>query len=164
MNPNENISREGPAVPIQPPRPQESLLRRGDQSASKRKAGEPEIYLSWGGTVYGPAAPDDVRAGVRASYYDESTTFWHEGMDEWRPLGEFPENFAAKTSSRPGPRPGPGPKAESSAHREKKRGRSKPAKPPKPRAAVNYGLWIVLLFCLLAIGATVGIILLLMLV
>lgn len=141
------------------------MLRRPDQSAAKRKAGEPEIYLSWDGAVYGPAAPDDVRAGMRASYYDESTTFWHEGLDEWRSLAEFPENFAARNAGRPAPRTGPNPQGGGADARQKKRGLAKkPAKPPKPRAASNHGIWIVILFCLLAIGATVGVILLLMLI
>lgn len=152
------------SAPAQPLRPQNSLLRRSDYSAAKRRPGEPEIYLSWEGEVYGPAAPDDVRAGIRVSYYEEGTAFWHEGMIEWRPLEEFPDAFATQTQARPAPRPGPSPTIETIDAHGKPRGRAKKTKPPKPRTGSRHGLWIVLLFCFLAVGLTVGVILLLMLI
>lgn len=165
MNPEQQPSAEAESSsPVQPLRPQNSLLRRSDYSAAKRRPGEPEIYLSWEGEVYGPAAPEDVRAGIRVSYYEEGTTFWHEGMIEWLPLKEFPETFAAQTQKRPAPRPGPSPTAETVEPQAKSQSRAKKPKPLKPRAESRHGLWIVLVFCFLAVGLTVGVILLLMLI
>lgn len=163
MNPEQQPPAEPePSSPVQLLRPQNSLLRRGDSSAAKRRPGEPEIYLSWGGEVYGPAAPEDVRAGIKVAYYEAGTTFWHEGMAEWRPLKEFPETFAAPT--RPAPRPGPSPTTEANEPQGKSRGRAKKTKPPQPRKQSRHGLWVVIIFCLLAVGLTVGVILLMMLI
>ena len=98
------------------------------------------------------------------SYYEEGATFWHEGMIEWRPLEEFPEVFPTQNQARPAPRPGPAPTAGAIEPQGKSGGRPKKSKPPKPRTESRHGLWIVLVFCLLAVGVTVGVILLLMLI
>lgn len=31
-------------------------------------------------------------AGVRASSFEEGALYWHEGLDEWKPVREFPDS------------------------------------------------------------------------
>lgn len=72
-------------------RPPDELLPARGQKTSQRGKGETEIFLSWGGAIYGPARPDEVVAGVRTGWFDKETLFWFEGQPEWLPVGEFPD-------------------------------------------------------------------------
>ena len=72
-------------------RPPDNFLPAHAQNATRRAAGEPEIFLSWGGAIYGPARADEVAAGVRTSWFEKETLFWFEGQTEWRPVDEFPQ-------------------------------------------------------------------------
>ena len=49
-----------------------------------------KIYVSWNGEIYGPSKSEDIAAGIRAAWFEEGTLYWHEGLDQWRPLAEFP--------------------------------------------------------------------------
>jgi hypothetical protein len=71
-------------------RPPDDFLPTRAQNAQRSHAGEPEIFLSWGGAIYGPARAEEVTAGVRTSWFDKDTLFWVEGQTEWRPVDEFP--------------------------------------------------------------------------
>jgi hypothetical protein len=51
-----------------------------------------KIYLSWGGEIYGPAGAEEVLAGIRASWFESGALYWHEGLEEWRPLTDFPDS------------------------------------------------------------------------
>lgn len=59
------------------------------------RRGGPDVYVTWGGQIYGPASVDDVINGVRTAYFEADAMFWFEGRDEWRPVGELPVIFAA---------------------------------------------------------------------
>ena len=61
-----------------------------DAKSARGGNGEARIYLSWGGSIYGPARPDEVAAGVRTSWFDKDALFWFEGQPEWLPVKEFP--------------------------------------------------------------------------
>ena len=71
-------------------RPPDDFLPARAQNAQRTAAGEPEIFLSWGGAIYGPARADEVAAGGRTSWFERDTLFWFEGQTEWRPVDEFP--------------------------------------------------------------------------
>ena len=71
-------------------RPPDDFLPARAQNAPRPAAGEPEIFLSWGGAIYGPARADEVAAGVRTSWFEKETLFWFEGQTDWRPVDEFP--------------------------------------------------------------------------
>ena len=71
-------------------RPPDNFLPAHTQRTSRTAGAEPEIFLSWGGAIYGPARADEVTAGVRTSWFEKDTLFWFEGQTEWRPVDEFP--------------------------------------------------------------------------
>jgi hypothetical protein len=71
-------------------RPPDNFLPAHAQRTSRTSGDEPEIFLSWGGAIYGPARADEVTAGVRTSWFEKDTLFWFEGQTEWRPVDEFP--------------------------------------------------------------------------
>lgn len=71
-------------------RPPDELLPSRGQKTARSGNGETEIFLSWGGAIYGPARPDEVAAGVRTAWFDKETLFWFEGQSEWLPVSEFP--------------------------------------------------------------------------
>jgi hypothetical protein len=70
--------------------PPDDFLPARAQKNSRTAGGETEIFLTWGGAVYGPARADEITAGVRTSWFEEDTLFWFEGQTEWRPVEEFP--------------------------------------------------------------------------
>ena len=91
-----------PAGPTTPSlRPPDFLLPTPDQATSRRRHGEPEIYVSWGGKVYGPSGVDEVISGVRTSYFEEDALFWFEGRSEWRPVEELPDLVASEMPALP---------------------------------------------------------------
>lgn len=71
-------------------RPPDELLPSRAQQKARTGNGETEIFLSWGGAIYGPARPDEVTTGVRTAWFDKETLFWFEGQPEWLPVSEFP--------------------------------------------------------------------------
>jgi len=73
-----------------PVRPPDFLLPK---SAGKLAEGrQAKVYLSWGGEIYGPASTEEVLAGIRASWFEASALYWHEGLAEWTPLASFPDS------------------------------------------------------------------------
>lgn len=50
---------------------------------------QPAIFLSWDGEIYGPATEEEVKKGLRTSWFEEGTLYWHEGMGGWMPVAEF---------------------------------------------------------------------------
>lgn len=152
MNP-EQTQPESPKPGFRPP---DFLLPKAD-GPTRRRLGEPDIYLSWSGQVYGPAAVDDVITGIRTSWFEDDALFWFEGQTSWRPVAEFPDLatvITQKRNSLSAVPPGAG-AAKSDAPR-----RPLMPRPPKPQRDYR-GLGIVIMFVLLAIGLTVGILLLL---
>jgi hypothetical protein len=71
-------------------RPPENFLPAHAQRSARTEGGETEIFLTWGGAVYGPARAEEVTAGVRTAWFEKGTLFWFEGQTEWRPVEEFP--------------------------------------------------------------------------
>lgn len=148
---------------IQPP---EFLLPRPLQQRGTRS----KIYLSWGDQIYGPSTRDEVLAGLRASWFEEGALYWHEGLDEWKPVTEFPLS-AQEPAWTKKERPAAGgnlpdaPALPASAKRVPpgKRPSPGPAKTPA-RGLDGPGRVLVAGFILLAVLLTVGVILLLTLV
>ncbi len=154
MNPEEKQP-EPPKTGFRPP---DFLLPKAD-AASRRRHGEPGIYLSWGGEVYGPAAVGDVISGVRTSWFADDALFWFEGQTEWRPVAEFPDVAAQlpkKSAMLLTPKGAAG-KAAPNPDAPRR-----PAMPKAPKHRRDYrGLGIVIVFVLLAVGLTVGLLVLL---
>lgn len=123
------------------------------------------IFLTWGGEIYGPSSEEDVIAGVRTSSFDEEALYWHEGMKEWKPVYEF-ATPPSKQWQRVNPRnlptaprlPEQVPGANSRRRRPR---RSRTSKPASQRIG-NGGRAIFLGIVVLAVLLTVGILLLLM--
>ena len=155
-----------PAVTFRPP---DSVLPKLENAGTRRRLGEPDIYLSWGGEVYGPATVDDVVAGVRASWFEPDALYWFEGQSEWLPVSGFPE-IAPTLPARRNPPTSVQP-AEGGTHEDagagkgtgaSSRSQKRPKMPKAPKPKGDYrGIGIVLAFVLLAVGLTVGILLLL---
>jgi len=143
----------------------------GDRPLSGAGPTKGTIYLSWGGKVYGPSTRDEVMAGIRTAWFEHDALYWHEGLDQWKPVGEFPfsledtTKFAAD-SLRAGAVPA-APSLPAAAPEERRpRGNSRRSRGPRlgsqrPRGKSKT---IVFGFALLAVLLTVGILLLLMLV
>ncbi|MBJ7259609.1 MAG: hypothetical protein JHD33_08730 [Chthoniobacterales bacterium] len=124
------------------------------------------VYLSWGGEIYGPATAEDVSRGVRTSWFEEGALYWHEGLDEWKPVSAFvssAEKKAVDDLRRVKAADLPSAPTLPGTLREPRQGQARPhrARPAKPGAGK---LAMVLVFALLAVLLTVGILLLLMLV
>lgn len=71
-------------------RPPSELLPAHAQKAARTGNGDTDIFLSWGGAIYGPARAEEVAAGVRTAWFEQDTLFWFEGQAEWLPVSEFP--------------------------------------------------------------------------
>lgn len=82
-------------------RPPDFFLPKGDRAGTRRRSRGPEIYVAYGGQIYGPAEPGDVMAGVRSSFFEEGAVFWFEGMDEWKALAKLPELLDAEPVALP---------------------------------------------------------------
>lgn len=88
---------KGTAAALRPP---DFLLPQTERRPA-RSADEPEIYVAWGGQVYGPAGVEDVLSGVRTAYFGEEAMFWFEGRDEWRPVEELRECLRERNTRLP---------------------------------------------------------------
>lgn len=129
------------------------------------------IYLSWGGKVYGPSSRDEVMAGIRTAWFEHDALYWHEGLDQWKPVGEFPlSDEDAKQISAQGVKTGAAPAAPTSPaaapEDRRPRGNSRRTRGSRPGSTRigGKGRTIVFGFALLAVLLTVGILLLLTLV
>lgn len=129
--------------------------------------GNKRIFLSWGGQIYGPASAEEVTAGIRASSFEKETLFWHDGLEEWRPLLDFsPPGPVSASEVRPGRLRGSEPQIPGLPART---GRRKTRKKPRGSAPASRRLGrgnrlIFLGIALLAAMLMVGILLLLMLI
>ncbi|QWT19773.1 RDD family protein [Bacillus sp. NP157] len=67
-----------------------------------------QVWIGRDGERFGPYPEDDIRQGLRDGTYRTDELGWHEGMVDWRPLGElFPDDrpAAATFSAEPPPAP-----------------------------------------------------------
>jgi len=155
-------------------RPPDFLLPQAERGSSRRRAGEPEVYVSWGGQIYGPAGVDDVLTGVRTAYFEEDALFWFEGQPEWRPVDELEDLFAedeevelpvAATLHAPPSEPirptWPAARSSDGTSGRRRRRRARPARSSRSSRA---GRLIVLGAVLLAVLVTAGLLLLISLV
>ena len=160
-----------PKTPAMSLRPPDFLLPKAEGNPARVRPGNPKIYLSWGDEVYGPATVDEVMAGLRSSFYEPATVFWLEGRESWSPLAEFAvlaDEFSNRadvphpTGVRQEANPEPlSPDREQPRATRKKSAPARPSKPRKPPGGGSHGYWVVFAFVLLAVGLTVGILLLL---
>ena len=160
----------GPTPTLRPP---DFLLPQSERGAARRRTGEPEIYVSWGGQIYGPAGVDDVLTGVRTAYFEEDALFWFEGQSAWRPVDELEDLFAedevelpvAATRHEPPSEPiRPSWPASRSSGGNSGRKRRRRAKPASSSRSSRAGRLIVLGAVLLAVLITAGLLLLISLV
>lgn len=84
------LARTAPGQDPPPVRPPDFLLPKAAGKLAEGRQGK--IYLSWGGEIYGPASTEEVLAGIRACWFDSGALYWHEGLEHWKPLGEFPDS------------------------------------------------------------------------
>lgn len=160
-----------PGTPLAARRPPDFLLPKAESGAGRRRSGKPDVYVSWGGQIYGPSAVDEVINGVRTGYFGDDALFWFEGRDEWRPVAELPGLFEptgaeAPEAGPPLPRPKeairpqwPGPRkrsASSRGERRRSRGRGRGSRAARSKLV---GRLIVLLAVLLAVLITAGLLL-----
>lgn len=173
---------ENPPLPDTAPvppaiRPPDFLLSKADQTTGRpRRVGEPDIYVSWGGKIYGPAGVDDVITGVRTAYFGDDAVFWFEGRTDWRPVEELSGLFEGETTELPAkagpltPPPEPirphWPGTESSARssRGQRRRHNRKNRPSNSARRGRAGRLIVLGAVLLAVALTAGLLLLVSLV
>jgi hypothetical protein len=153
-------------------RPPDFLLPQADKPAARTRNGEPNVYVSWGEQVYGPAAVDDVLNGVRTSYFEEDALFWFEGREDWRPLAELSALFGDGSADLPrearhhpppseGIKPAwPGSRSRSSSTGEKRRRRSHRNRAAKPTRTQIGGRLVVIGVVLLGVLLTAGLLLL----
>lgn len=71
-------------------RPPDFLLPKASGKLAEGRHGK--IYLSWGGEIYGPASEEEILSGIRASWFESGALYWHEGLEEWKPLAGFPDS------------------------------------------------------------------------
>jgi hypothetical protein len=160
-------------TPLTAMRPPDFLLPKAENHSGRRQGGEPEIYVSWGGQIYGPAAVGEVINGVRTGYFEDDALFWFEGRNEWRPVEEFPNLFEPSAPHLASPLPPGTPTAEgirpawpgtrsrssSSSGRERRR-RNRKGGPGKSSRSTWGGRLIVIAAGLLAVLVTAGLLLL----
>lgn len=173
MTPENMPAPPAPKTPRSALRPPEFLLPQTDKSAARKRKGEPDVYVSWGGQIYGPTAVEDVINGVRTFYFEEDALFWLEGRDEWRPVSELPalfqESFAElPTAARLHPAPSegitpawPGARKRPSSTAGERRRRSRRSRPGKKSRTQIGGRLIVIAAVLLAVVFTAALLLLL---
>jgi hypothetical protein len=150
-------------------RPPDFLLPTAESTAARRRDGEPDIFVSWGGEVYGPAGPSEILAGIKASWFEPDATFWFEGQSTWQPLQDFPGIYqTAKPRISPTKdqesepetnTPSATDRPRSSSRRKKHRGARHGTESKSPAR-----WWIILGFVALGTLVTAGILLLLMLI
>ena len=125
------------------------------------------IFLSWAGEIYGPATPEEVANGIRTSWFEEDALYWHEGLDNWKPVYEFLPPDVQKTdwTIRRADSPASAPKlpAASRQNPSSKHERRRPRKSKQhSRKLDRRGRAIFLGIAVLAVLLTVGILILLM--
>jgi len=168
MTPENMPAPPAPKTPRCPLRPPDFLLPQADKSTARQRNGEPDVYVSWGGQIYGPTAADEVIKGVHTSYFEEDALFWFESRDEWRPVSELPELFEESTADlpaaarlHPAPSEGikpawPGARKRSSSSGERRRRRSHRNRATKATRAQIGGRLFVIAAVLLAVVLTAG--------
>ena len=128
------------------------------------------IYLSWGGKVYGPSSRDEVLTGIRTAWFEHDALYWHEGLDQWKPVGEFPfsaedaKQIAAQSVKTGAPAAPTLPAAAPEDRRPRGNSRRTRGSRPGSQRLGGKGRTIAFGFALLAVLLTVGILLLLTLV
>ena len=148
-----------------------NFLRAKTQHGRSEGARGPKssVYLSWGGQIYGPSSREDVIAGIRTSWFEEETLYWYEGLEEWKPVYEFPDSGATSEPKAwqkvmPADLPAapilPAKSGSENSARTRSR-RSRFSKPSSRRLGRN-GRVIFLAIAVLAVLLIVGILLLLM--
>jgi len=172
MTPENMPAPPAPKTPRSPLRPPDFLLPQADKMAAPKRSGEPDVYVSWGGQIYGPTAVEDVIKGVRTSYFEEDALFWFESRDEWRPVSELPALFEdpsadVPTAARLHPAPSegitpawPGARKRPSSAGERRRRRSHRNRAAKPTRAQVGGRLIVIAAVPLAVVLTAGLLVL----
>jgi hypothetical protein len=147
--------------------------------APSTENGETEIFLSWGGAIYGPARAEEVVTGLRTSWFDDDALFWFEGQPEWRPVDQFPglqggghQTLAGRRVGSPPdgapPLPPDGSRPGRSAARSTRRAGHRSGKSGSPRRRGGRGRsqktarGLIFGVVLLAVAATVALLFLLM--
>lgn len=173
MTPENMPAPPAPETPRSAVRPPDFLLPQADKSAARKRKGEPDVYVSWGGQIYGPTAIEDVIRGVRTSYFEEDALFWFENREEWRPVSELPGLFGETPSELPAaarlhPAPSeaikpawPGARTRPSSTAGERRRRSRRSRPGKKSRTQIGGRLIVIAAVLLAVVFTAALLLLL---
>jgi len=172
MTPRNMPAPPAPKTPHPALRAPDFLLPQADKSAARKRSGQPDVYVSWGGQIYGPTAAEDVIKGVRTSYFEEDALFWFESRDAWRPVSELPALFEESTADlptaarlHPSPSEGikpawPGARKRPSSSGERRRRRSHRGRAAKPTRAQIGGRLIVMAAVLLAVILTAGLLVL----
>lgn len=172
------MSRKPSSSASSPPafRPPDFLLPQFKGTPAHSSVSGPKIFLSWDGEIHGPTSTEEVIAGIRAASFADNVFYWFEGQREWQPLAEFSEAASKITASQSAPStafssnvPTLAAPTEAShetlRRRRRKRSSHRPSatskSPTKKSNTILRGFGIILIFALLAIGVTVGIILLL---
>jgi len=162
-----------PEAAVAPVRPPDFLLPTGAQGTQRIRTGETEIFLSWGGAIYGPAGAEEVLAGVRTAWFEPDTLFWFEGQAVWLPVEEFTRlvdgGHHTLAARRVGAAPDEAPPLPSAAratvprqsrgHRHRGRKNKPPRRHGRPSTLRRL---IIFAFVLAAVAVTVVVILLLM--
>ena len=92
-------------------RPPDFFLPRNLQGPARVRGDGAEIFLSWGGAIYGPASAEEVAAGLRTNWFEDETLFWFEGQADWRPVADFPAVLESGHHTLAGRRIGAAPRA-----------------------------------------------------
>ena len=124
------------------------------------------IFLSWAGEIYGPATPEEVAHGMRTSWFEEDALYWHEGLNDWKPVYEFlpPDGQKTDWTVRRVDSPASAPKLPAAARQNPSSRHGRRARKSKQRSrkldrrgrAIFFGIAVA------AVLLTVGILLLLM--
>jgi len=59
-----------------------------------------QFFVLVNGEQQGPFTPDQIKGYLAMGQFQHSDLAWHEGLPDWKPLGEFPD-FAPKTHRTP---------------------------------------------------------------
>jgi len=143
--------------------------RSRNPSVSEKQG--PQIYLSWGGEIYGPATEDEINNGLRTCWFEEGTLYWKDGLQEWRPISDFSAAVQQETGKSwrsrrvEGMREAPAlPRRDNLGRRRSNRSDRARSSKSRHRSLGHRGRAIVFGFAALAVALTVAILLLLMLI
>lgn len=156
---------QSPGQVIAPVRPPTFLLPKTAGKAAESP--EAKIYLSWGGEIYGPATVEEVAAGIRTSWFESGALYWHETLEEWKPVAEFPDSAPAARTNWQRVTAGDLPAAPSlpvsqGMHHQRHRKRHQRGSRSRRSAKAQSGRALIFGFVILAVLATVLILVLLM--